>query len=362
MTQMKKSTQGTATATVPSNIALLKYWGKSDENHQIPANDSLSMTLKNAVTTTSATVLPNAMGDRFELNGEERDLHAPANSKILKHLSVLREHLHGLETPYLSIESQNHFPTGCGIASSASGFGALTLAAVGAWTQAHSIEELAQHGLSLQRLAHLARLGSGSAGRSFWGGYVHWEKVDEACSLSPMFSADYWPLADIIMIISKEEKKISSSAGHRSAWTSPLFRPRLSGIPAKLNALKLFIRDRQFTALGALIEQEALDMHAVMLSSTPPAKYIDEQTGELLAWVREQRQLGKLPAYFTLDAGPNIHLICEVQNAAAVTAYLAKHLPHVTLLADETGTGPTLHWESETFDQNNSHQNTRGEP
>lgn len=343
---------GTAIATVPSNIALLKYWGKADEEHQIPANDSLSMTLKNAVTTTTATIVPNAHADRFELNGEERDLQAPVNAKILKHLVNLREHLHGLDTPYLSIVSENHFPTGCGIASSASGFGALTLAAVGAWTGAKDIADLAQYGLSPQRLAHLARLGSGSAGRSFWGGYVHWEKVDDACSLSPMFSAEYWPLADIIMIVSNEEKKISSTLGHKGAWSSPLFRPRLSGMPAKLNALKLFIRDRQFAALGALIEQEALDMHAVMLSSTPPLAYIDGRTGELLAWIREQRKLGNLPAYFTIDAGPNIHLICEKQNAAAVRAFLTEQLPQISLLSDETGTGPTLNWEPAYTDQN----------
>jgi diphosphomevalonate decarboxylase len=275
-------------------------------------------------------------------------LQAQKIHRLHRHLDFLRDELGA--TARLRIVTENSFPQGCGIASSASGFGALTLAAAAALTGATSEAELVDAGVTRGRLAHLARLGSGSAGRSFYGGYVQWSAgtMPEAQRIAPLFDPGHFPLADVICVLSDAEKAVPSTTAHRAAWSSPLFAPRLAGLQDRLDAVKLALECRDFDALGPLLEAEALEMHAVIMSSEPPVRYLTDATSRLLTFVREQRRRGALPGYFTIDAGPNVHLLCRPADAAAVAATVSRAFPGVRLLLDGTGYGPSLAVECET--------------
>jgi diphosphomevalonate decarboxylase len=327
-------------AVVPSNIAFIKYWGKRDEISQWPANDSLSMTLSAAHTVTEAR-LSDGPCDQLVRNGT---LVSPdgKDDKALRHISLLRERL-GFKSP-LAISTRNTFPADCGIASSASGLGALTLAAVAAWTGAESLEHLVDLGFPIQRLAHLARLGSGSACRSLLGGYVEWRSGahSDDQSIKAVASPEDFPLSDVIVLLSKAAKPVSSTAAHRHAWTSPLFAPRLAGLSKRHNEVRQAIAARDIERLGDAIEAEALEMHAVMMSSTPPAFYMTSETSRLLAWVRDERSRGGLEAWFTVDAGPNVHLICRPQVAQEVAHRIMHDFGAPELLVDQVGHGPRL--------------------
>jgi len=338
-------------AEVPSNIALIKYWGKRDAARQWPENDSLSMTLDAARTHTSAQF--SGRGLDLIKRADSQGIYTSYQSstdKAIRHLGFLRREL-GEELRLdgagaLEITTHNTFPTGCGIASSASGLGALTLAAIAAWTDSASFAELEAHNFPRERLAHLARQGSGSAGRSLFGGYVEWQAghAPDAQRIHPL--AVDWPLVDIIALVSHHEKAVGSSSGHLTVRSSPLFLPRLAGLPERMRTVKAALAARDLALLGSAIEAEALEMHAVMLSSIPRLDYLLPQTSELIAWLRQQRVEHGLAAYFTIDAGPNVHIICAPHTAPEVRQRLSTTFPDLTLLPDRTGSGPLLHRRS----------------
>lgn len=259
-----------------------------------------------------------------------------------------------MESPdKLEIWTHNTFPHGCGIASSASGFAALTLAAAMAFSQSCNWQELESKGITRDLLRTLSRLGSGSACRSLDGGFVHWIKGAHPSQqqVESVFAQSHWPLSDIVCIVDRREKQVSSSAGHRTAATSPLFHLRLAGLPERTTDLISAISRRDFQAFGRIIEAEALEMHAVMMSSQPTLHYLTKKTIDVLSWIRERRMRGDLPGFFTLDAGPNIHLICERQHTDHVVQLLRRELPEIELMTDEIGSGSSLrvldHWPGE---------------
>ncbi|SMF14595.1 diphosphomevalonate decarboxylase [Pseudobacteriovorax antillogorgiicola] len=328
-------------AVVPSNIAFLKYWGKSDEALQWPANDSLSMTLSDLHTKTKAQVseIPE---HQVRLNDQEVFREDKVGQKIFKHLDYLAEQLQTREK--LIIESSNSFPTGCGIASSASGLGALTLAAVAAWTASPSLEVLASKGFSMDRLIQWARIGSGSACRSLYGGVVHWHRgsCEKEQTVNQAFDESHWPLMDSVVLFSDAEKSVGSTEAHRSAWTSPLFAPRLASLNSRRDAMLQAIEDKNMKFLGPLIEQETLEMHGVIMSATPSVHYFGAETGKFLAWLRERRTALDLDVYFTLDAGPNVHLIYENHLHERVMQLLQETVDSSRILSDHMGAGPVL--------------------
>jgi diphosphomevalonate decarboxylase len=336
-----KLTYPTHKAIVGSNIALIKYWGKRDSKLQWPANDSLSMTLGGTNTTTEISI-NDSSSDNIKLNGSVLKTSDSAYTKAVKHLNYLRAHL-GFKR-FLNVTSSNNFPSDCGIASSASGFGALTLAAIAAWTESSSIEELHQKEFSQERLAHLARMGSGSAGRSLMGGFVSWEAgmSPDTQKVSQFKSAEHWDLADIIVIVSKEKKIVGSTDAHKAAWTSLLFEPRLAGLTERTTLVKKAIEDKNLKELGDLIETEALEMHSVIMSADPAVTYMKGASSSLLAWIRKTRAAGNLPAYFTMDAGPNVHLICERKNAEAIAEAVKTNFNNFEIIIDVIGKGPVL--------------------
>ncbi len=296
--------EGQATYRAHANIAFLKYWGVKDRRLNLPYTNSLSMTLSHAHTTTSVRWLQEQPGhqDRVILNGQE--CVGPALERITRHLDRIRESVN--PTLKAHVESWNSFPASAGIASSASGFCALTLAA-----QAALPGETAAD--SMPSLACQARLASGSACRSFFGGFVEWEAGHDHASSVPrqLHPPSHWNLYDIVVVLDSQPKKVSSHDGHRLADSSPILSPRLTYIGEQLPVVKEAIRQRDLALLGPIVETDALFMHAVMLTSKPPLLYLDAMSAQLMEMVQNWRDREGLQVYFTVDAGPNLHLLCE---------------------------------------------------
>jgi diphosphomevalonate decarboxylase len=288
----------TATALAHSNIAFVKYWGNLNDERRLPLNDSLSMNLSAARTLTTVRFEPGRPADLVVLDGETR--YGAARERVVAHLDRIRWRA-GLAMA-AAVHSQNSFPMGTGIASSASGFAALTLAAAQA------------AGLSLgeRELSALARLGSGSAARSVPGGFVVWHaaETDGESFAETLAPPEHWDLRDVVAVVERRHKAVGSTDGHVAARTSPYLGARLAELPQRLAQLRRALLDRDMAHFGPALEAEALSLHAVALTGRPALLYWAPGTLRLLRQVHDWRSQG-LPVYFTLDAGPNVHLLCE---------------------------------------------------
>ncbi|MCX6793839.1 MAG: diphosphomevalonate decarboxylase [Candidatus Gottesmanbacteria bacterium] len=282
-----------ATAIAPANIAFIKYWGRKDAKLRLPYNPSISMNLSACLTTTTVEFSSHYEKDTVSSGFDER--------RIIEHIDRLRKIAESEEK--VKVTTKNNFPKSAGIASSASGFAALTVAGAAALGLK----------LSEKELTALARLGSGSACRSVPDGFVKWEG-EYARSL---YSPNYWNILDILVISDTETKKISSSAGHDLVETSPNFAKRLEQLPRRIARLEDALKAKNFALFGEIIEEECLDMHHVMQTQTPPLFYWNEITKDIMNAVASWRKNG-LPVYFTIDAGPNVHLICEGKDEGKV--------------------------------------------
>ena len=282
------------TAVAPSNIAFIKYWGKTDEDLKIPENGSISMNLSNLLTTTTVEFSSDFKEDSVTINNEN-DLKQ--SSKVIKQLDLIRKKANIFLK--VKVVSKNNFPDGTGLSSSASGFAALTLAT----TKALGLE------LNEKELSMLARQGSGSACRSIPDGFVEW--VEEGAK--SLYPSDYWNIVDVVAIISQVKKDISSTDGQKFATTSPFFQTRLNNIEEKIHRFKKVLETKNFTEFGQIIEGEALELHAIMLTSTPSLIYWQPETIKLMKLVKKWRTEG-LEVYFTVNTGQDIHLIVEEKN------------------------------------------------
>jgi diphosphomevalonate decarboxylase len=298
--------EGTARARACSNIAFIKYWGNADEALRLPVNPSLSMNLDALYTDTTVRWDASLTSDSLMINGAETD---PAQrDRVSAHLDAVRK-LGDFPTR-ARVESVNNFPTGTGIASSASAFAALSLAA----TEAAGLH------LSERELTTLARLGSGSASRSIPAGFVEWKtgSVHEGSYSESIAPVDYWALADVIVIVSDAHKAVGSRAGHTSAGTSDLQNARVAGAVERLETCKAAILSRDFATLAEVVERDSNLMHAVMMTSRPPLFYWLPPTLAIMERVRQLRWDEGLSVCYTLDAGPNVHCICLELDADAV--------------------------------------------
>jgi diphosphomevalonate decarboxylase len=280
-----------ATAIAPANIAFIKFWGKKDTKRRLPYNSSISMNLSNCMTTTTVEFSSDFENDTVSEGFDKK--------RILDHVDRLRN-LAGSEEK-VRVLTKNNFPKSAGIASSASGFAALTVAAAAALGLK----------LSEKELSSLARLGSGSACRSIPDGFVKWEG-EYARSLYP---PEWWDLRDIIVIVQSRAKDVSTSTGHKAVQTSPFFKKRLEELPRRITRLEEALKEKNLTMFGETLEEECLDMHHVMQTQSPPLYYWNEGTKEVM---RDIKKSG-IPAYFTIDAGPNVHIICEAKDEKRVT-------------------------------------------
>lgn len=285
-----------ATAEARANIALTKYWGNADDRLRIPANESISMTLDRTRTVTTVSFRADLKADEVVI--DDRPLAGPALERVVRHLDLLRD-LAGVAWR-ARVVSHNNFPTGAGIASSASGFAALTVACAGAL------------GLDLppRDLSRLARRGSGSAARSVFGGFVllHTGPSDEDAFAEPLHGPDWWEICDLVVILSRVEKRVPSTAGHHLARTSPLHPARVARVAALNERLRQALAERDFATVGEIAEEDALLMHAVMMTSRPSLIYWLPETMAIIHRVRRRREEG-VQAYFTIDAGPNVHVL-----------------------------------------------------
>jgi diphosphomevalonate decarboxylase len=287
----------TATAQALANIALIKYWGNRDDVLRLPSNGSISMNLDGLFARTQVAFVRGLAQDTLLLNGILET--GKALERMSSFLNLVRS-LAGKKL-YATVISENNFPMGAGIASSAAAFAALSLAA----TQALGLE------LSEAELSRLARRGSGSACRSIPGGFVEWlPGVDDASSYAVSIAPPgYWRLVDCIAIVETKPKLTGSTEGHHLAATSPLQSARIADAPRRLDVCRQAILERDFDGLAAITELDSTLMHAVMMTSSPPLFYWQPASLHLMKEIADWRQHG-LPACYTLDAGPNVHVLC----------------------------------------------------
>lgn len=284
-------------AYAPSNIALSKYWGKRDAARNLPLNGSLSVSL--AEWGSQTTIRPSEDGaDHVSLNGEDLSLDAPFAAKAMKFVDLFRRN----RVENVRIDTRNTIPTAAGLASSASGFAALTRALCGAY------------GLTLTeaQMSLIARLGSGSATRSLWHGFVRWDRGQDADGVDSFAVplAVKWPEFRIaILPVDTGPKAFSSRDGmNHTVATSPLFPPWPALAEADCAAVEAAVRNQDFTALGEVAEANALAMHATMQAARPALSYLTAESWALLHRLWKARADG-LAAYATMDAGANVKLI-----------------------------------------------------
>jgi diphosphomevalonate decarboxylase len=297
----------TATAIAHPNIALVKYWGKRDLALNLPAVPSLSLTLDGFHTRT--TVTWGAPADSVQLDGVPADPKAAA--KVTRFLSLLDP-----DRPPCAVQSANDFPTGAGLASSASAFAALALAASAARGEV----------LDPVRLSVLARQGSGSACRSLWGGLVVWHagvRDDGADSHgAPLLSAEEWDLRMVVAVVSTARKAVGSTEGmERSRLTSPLYPTWVEQAAGDVAEAEAAVRTRDLPRLGRVMEASTFKMHASMLTSDPPLLYWQPASIACLhaVWALRERGVG---AWTTMDAGPQVKVLCAPHDAPAVVQAL----------------------------------------
>ena len=305
-----QTTFQSATARANPNIAFIKYWGNRDQTLRLPINGSISMNLEGLYARTQVTFDPSlCCDDVLKLNGQ------PEKAAALRRVSAFLDHVRQMAGTHLfaRVVSENNFPMGTGIASSAAAFSALALAA----TRAVGLD------LDEAQLSRLARLGSGSACRSVPGGFVEWQvgTGDEDSYAFSIAPPDHWDLVDCVAVLKVIHKPIGSTEGHSLANTSPLQDARVADTPRRLSTCRSAILQKDFTALAEIIELDSNMMHAVMMTSRPALLYWDACSLDIMKAVKEWRQQG-LPAAYTLDAGPNVHVICEASAQEIITRRL----------------------------------------
>ncbi|QDY75195.1 diphosphomevalonate decarboxylase [Streptomyces qinzhouensis] len=332
----ERGAAGSATAVAHPNIALIKYWGKRDEGLVLPWTSSLSMTLDVFPTTTRVRLESGSGHDTVALNG------VPATGETLRRvtafLQLVRERAGSGRRAV--VETHNTVPTGAGLASSASGFAALAVAAA------------AVYGLGLDAggLSRLARRGSGSASRSVFGGFAVWHagadtgtaaEADLGSYAEPVPAADLDP-ALVVAVVDAGPKTVSSrEAMRRTVDTSPLFGPWAVSGKDDLAEMRAALRRGDIDAVGEIAERNALGMHATMLAARPAVRYLSPATVTVLDSVLRLRRDG-IAAYATMDAGPNVKVLCRRADAERVAGAVRDAVPGGTVLVAGPGPGARL--------------------
>jgi diphosphomevalonate decarboxylase len=331
----------------PSNIALVKYWGKKPV--QIPANPSLSFTLNNSYTETSVTVEQHT-GHEQELEYFfEGDQNEAFETRIRGYLGEISSYFPFLNSCKVRIESHNTFPHSSGIASSASSMSALALGLC-------SIEQQILGGSRdegfYRKASYMARLGSGSAARSVFGGFVTWGWLEGLAQTSDEFATPltdnagpaFTSLHDAILIISPDQKSISSSQGHALMDDHPFASARYLQAKKNIIDLRRAITGDNMEAFIRITENEALVLHGLMMSSDPAFLLLKPGTLQVLSHIQQFRKEKRIAVAFTLDAGPNVHLIYPGHEREKVLALirdeLLGHCYQRQWIDDRMGTGP----------------------
>lgn len=304
-----------ATARAHSNIALAKYWGKRDAILNIPAVGSISITLDALHTDTTVTFLSDLAHDELWLGGVQQDSEHPGMRRASTVLNLVRQRAGS--TLRASVVSENNFPTGAGLASSASGFAALAVAA----STAAGLDE------SPRELSILARRGSASAARSLFGGYAELHAGSAAngsdAFAEPLMTGSAWPLSVVVAITDTGQKMVSSTEGmSATSSTSPFYESWVNSSEALLTRMRDAILAHDLEEVGKLTEHSCLALHSLMFTTMPALIYWNAATMAAIHTVRELRA-GGLPVYFTIDAGPQVKALCRPGDAATVAEALS---------------------------------------
>ncbi len=305
-----------ATAIAHPNIALTKYWGNKDPKLNIPYNNSISMNLSNCATKTTVEFSEKYNSDSVYIDEKlAPDRYNRKNPYLF--IENIRK-LAGIDK-YAKVVSENDFPQRAGIASSASGAAALTVAA----TKAAGLN------LDEAELSKLARLYSGSGCRSIPAGFVEWNagSTHEDSYAKSIASPQYWDILDVVVVTNSQHKQYGSSLGHDLAETSPMFSARIETVKIYNDHMRRAISEKDFNTLGKYAEKDAMSLHAVMLTSDLSEKlnttdisilYWQPETIQIMNFVKHMRTKG-IMAYFTLDAGPNVHILTMPSNISTIT-------------------------------------------
>ncbi len=317
----------------PANIAFVKYWGK--KGHQLPANPSLSMTLKNCFTETRVrfevgTARP---GVELLLNGVRQDKFAGKIETYLRSLASMP----WLENVQVLVETRNTFPHGTGIASSASGLSAFALGLTDYLFHLSGVK------VDFFRTAsYLSRLASGSASRSVYGGFVSWGEESDLYASPVGVHPELAHLRDSVLVVSGEEKAVSSTAGHGRMSDHAYAEARFAQARTNYQRTLAALSAGDLTEIGAVLESEALSLHAMMLTAPSAFTLMRPNTLAAIEMIWAFRRETQLPLYFTLDAGPNLHLIYPESSQHKIRTFIAHELSPLalTVIDDECGEGP----------------------
>lgn len=295
-----------------ANIAIIKYWGKADADKMIPSTSSISLTLDNMFTETQAIFISSETalaergveGDLFYLNGVLQD--QKQHDKISKVIDLFRED----QSQYVKIDTFNNMPTEAGLSSSSSGLSAVIKAC----------NELFEKGLSQKELAQISKYGSGSSSRSFFGPLAAWDK--DTGEIYPV-ETDL-KLAMIMLVLTDQKKPISSRDGMKLCMeTSTNFEQWVKQSEQDFIAMKAYLRANDFQKVGELTEANALFMHATTRHATPSFSYLTEASYQAMEKVKSLRQEGHR-CYFTMDAGPNVKVLCLEEDLDQLASILSK--------------------------------------
>lgn len=330
----------------PSNIALIKYWGKYD--HQIPANPSISFTLDKCFTETEIWLLPKTSKEEFSfdisLDGELQPAFRPKIAQFLGHIAGKAD---WLMEYHLEIKTHNSFPHSSGIASSASGMSALSLCLLDIQRQLKGEQDD-----FYQVASTWSRLGSGSASRSVYGGLTEWGKYHGIEDSSDEYAVPYQgnihqvyqSFRDYILLVDTGAKAVSSSAGHGLMNHHPYAENRFRQAHANMEELLRILGSGDLAAFGELVESEALTLHAMMMTSRPYFLLMKPNTLEIIERIWRFRTESGLPVCFTLDAGANIHLLFPEKIEPDVVEFIQREIKPLLkdgrYIADNVGSGP----------------------
>ena len=317
-------------ASCPSNIALIKYWGKYEG--QIPANPSISFTLSNCKTETKMIF---KSGEKFSvktfLAGKEE---TKFSEKIEKYFRSIEKYLPWILQGSFVIETENTFPHSSGIASSASGFGAIAKCLM-----EMDREFSGKDFFDAKKASFLARLGSGSACRSVYDGLVVWGDVNEVKGSSDLYAVKYpneeiHPIFrdfnDYVLLIHEGQKSVSSTVGHGLMNTNPYAERRFQEARENFVPMKEILKSGDLQAFMKLVEHEALTLHAMMMMSDPAFILMQTGTLQVINRVWEFRKETNLPLFFTLDAGANVHLLFPSEKKAEISNFIETELLRYT--------------------------------
>lgn len=341
-------TERVGRARAHTNIALIKYWGKRDKELFLPMNSSLSLTLEAFYTDTQIVFDQSLTEDVFYLNGQRQE--SVETAKVSRFLDLFRSERS--DVGYARLESYNFVPTAAGLASSASAYAALAMA----------VNQALRLDWGRELLSTYARRGSGSSTRSLFGGFVEWRKGtnSEDSVACPVDDAD-WDIGMLVLVINAEKKAIASRIGmEHTVATSPFYQAWVTSAQTDLDAMILAIKDRDFPKLGEITEHNGMKMHATTLSANPPFTYWNAETVRLQEVVRQVRESTGLSAYMTMDAGPNLKLLCKLSEMPQLIEALAQHFPRERIIASRPGPAAycldTATWEASKEDFYGRHQ------